>query len=518
MARRQTTGLRLSASDAFTGLIDYGLFSERIPPCFSSERLSAQVPPALLPLMTENDIKRLKKLLNNKCHDYIRYDSVRHTNIPRSLGIPHPESYIVQCLALKRYWAEIKRHCAKPGMPVSRIFVRKGDGTRLFRMNYKGIERFEAEEDDLRAVSGTRYMVRADISNCFPSIFTHAIPWALHGRLRAKRKRSLRLAGNLLDRVTRDTRDGQSNGLLIGPHASNVLSEIVLTAIDRKLVAKYGRYSRHIDDYEYAASTYEEAETFVRDLGILLREYELTINEKKTEIVSMPIPIEEDWVRELNAFDFPAGSALVRYRTVRRFMDLALTLAQDEEDYSVLHYAIKVVPPRLNRRAKRLFVQQAVNLTLLYPYLASIIDEHVFMKHRHVGSSKVINRFVGLLLDRGIQRVYSDAVVHALYFALKYQLKFKASSSVVEEKLNEVIEIDDCLALVLAREYAIRHGIKSIRDRIRRRTDKLKGLQRRESDRYWLLIYQVWQERTLRANSQEFLAQLKRRKFVFLNL
>ena len=169
MARKQTTGLRLSASDAFTGLIDYGLFSERIPPCFSSEGLSAHVPPPLLPLMTENDVDRLKRILNNKCHDYIRYDAMRHTNIPRQFGIPHPESYIVQCLALQRYWDKIKRHCAKPGVPVSRIFVRKGDSTRLFRMNYKGIERLEDEEDDLRAISGTRYMVRTDISNCFPA-------------------------------------------------------------------------------------------------------------------------------------------------------------------------------------------------------------------------------------------------------------------------------------------------------------------------------------------------------------
>ena len=518
MARRQTTGLGLSPSEAFTGLIDYGLFSERMPPCFSSAGLSRHVPPALVPLMTENDNEQLKKLLKNKRHDYIRYDSMRHTNIPRQLGIPHPESYIVQCLALKRHWDKIKRHCAKPTIPVSRIFVRKSAGTRLFRMNYKGLERFEDEEEDLRARSGARYMVRTDISNCFPSIYTHSIPWALHGHGKAKKDRSLLLDGNLLDRVTQDTRDGQTNGLLIGPHASNVLSEIVLTGVDRRMVASYGRYSRHIDDYEYAAGTYEEAESFVRDLGIQLREYDLRINDKKTEIAAMPIPIEEGWVRELNAFDFETGSGAVRFRTVRQFMDLALALAQGEEDYSVLNYAIKMVPSRLSPRAKRLFNQQAANLTVLYPYLASIIDEYVFTRHRCVGAGDVINRFAGALLDKGIQRIYPDAVVHALYFTLKYGLELKGNKLAVEEKLRQVIEIDDCLAQVLAREYAIRHGMKSVRDRVRRRTDKLKDLKRREGDRYWLLIYQVWREGTLRGNGQEFLAQLKGRKFAFLNL
>ena len=99
----------------------------------------------------------------------------------------------------------------------------------------------------------------------------------------------------------------------------------------------------------------------------------------------MPLPIANDWVRKLNAFDFGARGGVVRFRTVCQFMDLALTLAQDEEEYSVLNYAIKMVPPHLNRRAKRLFIQQAANLTILYPYLASIIDEHVFVKHRYVG-------------------------------------------------------------------------------------------------------------------------------------
>lgn len=504
----------MSASQAFIGLVDHGLFSERIPPCFSSVGLSAHVPSELIPLITANDPKQIQKLLRDRRHDYIRYDSIRHTNIPRQLGIPHPESYIVQCLALKRHWDKIKKHCAKPSIPVSRVFVRNSVGPRLFRMNYKGRERFEDEEADLRSQSGARYIVRTDIANCFPSIFTHSIPWALHGRRKAKKERSLLLEGNLLDKVTRDTRDGQSNGLLIGPHTSNVLSEIVLTDVDRQLVATHGRFSRHIDDYQYAASTKEEAEAFVRHLGILLRDYELTINEKKTEITSMPVSTGGGWIRELNAFNFTGGA--IRFRAVRQFMDLALTLAQDAEDYAVLNYAIKMVPCRLNRRAKRLFVQQIVNLTLLYPYLTSIIDDYVFTKHHYKGIREVIKGFAVSLLEWGIQRVYTDAIVYALYFMLKYHLT--VTTPRFEESLVEAVKLDDCLAQVLSREYAIRQGIRRVRDRVRKRADKLKGLESRESDRYWLLIYQVWQENTLRTNRQDFLARLKKRRYSFLNL
>ncbi len=40
MARRQTTGTGLSADEAFTGLVDYGLFSEKLPPSFTSAGLA----------------------------------------------------------------------------------------------------------------------------------------------------------------------------------------------------------------------------------------------------------------------------------------------------------------------------------------------------------------------------------------------------------------------------------------------------------------------------------------------
>ena len=43
-----------------------------------------------------------------------------------------------------------------------------------------------ATEDSL--IVGKKYCVTADISSCFPSIYTHAIPWALIGKNKAKKE------------------------------------------------------------------------------------------------------------------------------------------------------------------------------------------------------------------------------------------------------------------------------------------------------------------------------------------
>ena len=495
------------------GLVDYGLFSEKLPPCFTSEGLSGHVPNTLLKLTTENDEKKLDTLLKKREHDFIRYELLRHVTTPRQIGVPHPESHIVQCLGLKRHWEKIKRHCAKPATPVSRLFVRKTSTKRVFRMNYEGKERSENEEADIRKMTGAYFVAYADISNCFPSIYTHSIPWALYGRSKSKKNRSILLEGNLLDKVTRGTRDGQTNGLLIGPHPSNVVSEIILTRIDHEMIQKgYKRFHRRIDDYTFYAETHDEAEKFIHDLGMQLREYELVLNGSKTGILPMPLPIQKDWVRELKSFRLPAKGAIVRFGTVRSLLDLALKLAHGAETYAVLNYAIKMMPRNLDSRARRLFVQETINLALIYPYLAPILEKHVFDKHRYDGIEKVILGFIEQLLAIGIQRIFPDAIAHALYYSLKHDLQL----STPEDKLREIIKIDDCLSDVLLLEYAKRHRIKSILDAIRRRAEKLKGPEIQEKDRFWLLIYQLWHEKTLQDEGQQFLAKLKQNRFSFV--
>ena len=112
------------------------------------------------------------------------------------LGIPHPESHIVQCLAFKRHWKDNKRTLREIQLsPASRIFVRRLRDKRVFEMNYRAGDRYRNEEADIWNRMGAHFLVKTDISNCFPSIYTHSIPWALHGREQAKGDRRTPIAG-----------------------------------------------------------------------------------------------------------------------------------------------------------------------------------------------------------------------------------------------------------------------------------------------------------------------------------
>mgnify|MGYP001301239602 FL=1 len=89
-------------------------------------------------------------------------------------------AYQKLCKCLSEKWDKIQEHFKKMTenqlYKVSRIHIRKLNNSRkLFEMSYNNWMSDGTPELDL--LIGKRYMVKADISNCFPSIYTHS----LHG-------------------------------------------------------------------------------------------------------------------------------------------------------------------------------------------------------------------------------------------------------------------------------------------------------------------------------------------------
>ncbi len=513
-----STKEKLSHGNLLTGLLDHGLFAEKVPPCFTTKGLAVIVSDSMTGLLEETDENKLKDNVDKCAHDYIRYEALRDINIPRHLGIPHPEAYAMQALALSKHWEEVVTHSNQPEPTISRIHVRHiGDGS-IFDMNYKGNERYEQQEEEIRWRTGAQFVVNADIASCFPSIYTHSIPWALHTKAEAKKSSKLTaLTGNLLDKCTQNTRDKQTNGLLIGPHASNIISEIVLTRIDTELQTKgHKKVIRHIDDYTFYADTFEQAERFVKDLGVCLRAFEMSLNDKKTRILNLPRPSADNWILVLNRFVFPEEEE-IRFPIVRSFLDLALECSQTAGKSTPLNYAIKTLagtdsPRKLNRRAKRLYVQEAMNLALAYPYLVPLLNEFVFDKYWHDGLQERIAEFSTSLVRLGIRKLYPDTIAHALYYALKYDIEFLLDDKV----LIDVVALDDCVTNVLLFEYATQRNRNNIIKAIKKRAFEIKSEDSREKDKNWLLIYQLWSTEDLRGNGQVFLANLKAIGFKFL--
>lgn len=207
----------ITADELYKGLLAFGLFTEKLPPVFTSEPLYNYAP---------------VQPFSNKAHGFIFYESMRDINVPRPLGIPNPMAYQRLCECLRDHWAEIQLHFAKQtkgnSHKISRIHIRKQKDTEtLFKMNYKN---WRTDDSPVPGILiGKKYMVSADISTCFPSMYTHSLCWALMGKDNAKKNRNQKFWPNELDRHCMNLRSGETHGFLIGPHTSNLLAEIILT-------------------------------------------------------------------------------------------------------------------------------------------------------------------------------------------------------------------------------------------------------------------------------------------------
>lgn len=106
------------------------------------------------------------------------------------------------------------------------------------------------------------------------------------------------------------------------------------------------RHFRNIDDYECYVDSYEIAQCFLHELESTLREYDLPLNFKKTNIEKLPIVITEKWIHKLKDFiEVTQGKA--KYKDVNAILDLALELTNAMGDAAVLKYAVKVLAVRI---------------------------------------------------------------------------------------------------------------------------------------------------------------------------
>jgi Reverse transcriptase (RNA-dependent DNA polymerase) len=192
-----------------------------------------------------------------------------------------------------------------------------------------------------RLRSTSKYLLKADISKFYPSLYSHSIPWALHTKSIAKSHRtSPSLLGNLLDKWIRCCQDQQTVGIPIGPDTSLVISELVLSAADVDLSSRFGNLNgfRHVDDFEFGLQTYSDAERLLARLQEVLKDYELDLNFDKTRILELPQPLDSRWATELRTYNIRRTKA--GCNDLIHYFNRAYELAREFPDAFVLNYAV----------------------------------------------------------------------------------------------------------------------------------------------------------------------------------
>lgn len=133
------------------------------------------------------------------------------------------------------------------------------------------------------------YLIETDITNCYGSVYTHSIAWALHTKDVAKQQKRGNLIGNIIDKYIRAMRYGQTNGIPQGSVLMDFIAEMVLGYIDTLLSDRIKANNitdyhilRYRDDYKIFVNNPHAGEHILKIITEVLAEFGMKPNTLKT--------------------------------------------------------------------------------------------------------------------------------------------------------------------------------------------------------------------------------------------
>lgn len=326
----------MADSPSIEPFIRFGLLPENLPPVINSGSL-----------WQHYEAHKGAYILNKDCVGWLSpYDASKRGNQRRSFSISHPAFVYEQAAFFEKNWKDIGPLFARsPGSRSVPNFPKAGPrATRITPHSELPAIRF-------RKLSRFKYCLVADVARCFPSIYTHSVPWAIHGKSASKsdtKTQSATIFANRLDSALRSAQDRQTMGIPVGPDTSRLTSEIVLSAVDAEFLkdapAAANAYIRHVDDYWIGAHTQEEAEAYLRALRHALNSYELDVNELKTRIVRLDTILGQKWPPELKReIEYSFSSFMKSDEDLVSAFGAVIDFANKNSDEGLIRHVIKTI-------------------------------------------------------------------------------------------------------------------------------------------------------------------------------
>lgn len=262
-------------------------------------------------LLCTVDSKLNVSSVNNLCHTPkaskpSEFDSLNHTLLSnkdgqfswRPLKLIHPVLYVFLVKAITEVdaWEVITKRLSKIHKKISdkitcQSMPRRSDGVQSDKAVQISNWWTSIEQASLKLSLDYSAVVHADITDCYGSIYTHSIPWALHTKKIAKANRTnYQLIGNLIDSVIQNMSHGQTNGIPQGSVLMDFIAEFVLAYADLQLHAETKKIEykiiRYRDDYRIFAHNETDATKVLKTLSQVLSGLGLRLNASKTVVSS----------------------------------------------------------------------------------------------------------------------------------------------------------------------------------------------------------------------------------------
>lgn len=209
----------------------------------------------------------------------------------------------------------------------------------------------EFEQKSLSLALEYEFMFSTDISNFYPSIYTHSFEWVFITKEEAKKKGRNDNPGRLIDTHIQMMMNNQTNGIPLGSTLMDTFAELILGKLDLDLKVKTDELKiydykivRYRDDYRIFSNSKDDLDKISKCLVSVLASFGLDLNSKKTELQEDIVyhslkPAKKDYIKE------------VRFSSLQKML-YSIYL------FSLKHKNSKTTVKYLNDFLKRLFARK----------------------------------------------------------------------------------------------------------------------------------------------------------------
>ena len=161
--------VNIDQASLIKGLVQHNFFP-------AQKKEEGEMPPIINSVTFTPDVADKLRNLNSRKggYDQVEYRSTRFNNVSRPLSIPHPVPYSELCYAIHDNWQEFEYITHSDNSLITPEIHSDG---RILVMDYENTH--DKIERHVELTFSKKFYVDTDISNFFPSIYSHSIPWAL---------------------------------------------------------------------------------------------------------------------------------------------------------------------------------------------------------------------------------------------------------------------------------------------------------------------------------------------------
>ncbi len=404
-----------------------GYFLKELPPLFSTSNFANIAATWELSSFNTNDHASL-----------VRYSHSKFASTRRQLSIPNPYQFHQLSTVLSQHWNEMHTQIWSASPYSLSVPIPSSSRAVQGTLNLRDLP---LERARVRAAG--RYIFRTDIASFYPSIYTHSIPWAIHGKAVAKANYGNTLWGNIADTWSRNMQDRQTIGLPIGPDTSFVLAETILCAVDKLLNEKLEPLAadilgfRFIDDFEFVCASQPQAEEVLAHLQEVLSQFELNLNAQKTSIYELPQALDTPWIDELENFSLDTNSRLTRYFT------RAFELARIHPGEPVLKYAVSRLDGlEVHQYSDQLFQHLLLQVSVADPGTLQFTLRQLYLLHNENANNTdtiSLSRALNLLIQRHSPLGHGSEVAWCIWATVVFGVTLSSASSQAIAKMEDNI-------------------------------------------------------------------------------